>query len=323
MDKVLKRRLIGASILIALAVIFVPMLLVDPDAVDGRSVSEIEIPSMPETAREVRRIPLDPDAARPAGPQAGQADPESTSGSRADVRDPRTSRREARQPEVRVEPEIVLRPQPDDRQPAPPASAPEPAAEPPPAQTELESEPAVTAEPSPSAPGVQEPTEAGQWIVQVASFGSAESADRVQQQLQALGHAVLRDEVVRGDSKLHRLRTGPYAGERQANTAIQQIRTTVDGVEPILQQVSGRDGPDAEPGFAVQVGVFVRGENAESESGRLAEIGFSAFRYSEQVGERMIWRVLVGPVPDRSAAEALKQRLADQAGVEGLVVSYP
>ncbi|MGB0514752.1 MAG: SPOR domain-containing protein [Wenzhouxiangellaceae bacterium] len=52
-------------------------------------------------------------------------------------------------------------------------------------------------------------------------------------------------------------------------------------------------------------------------------MGFEAFRFSEVVGERQIWRVRVGPVADRAAAEALLRRVADQAGVDGLVVSHP
>src|SRR6056297_942022 len=66
MDKVLKRRLIGASILIALAVIFLPMLLVDPDSVRDGGGADVDVPAMPDSAREVRRIPLDPEAARVA-----------------------------------------------------------------------------------------------------------------------------------------------------------------------------------------------------------------------------------------------------------------
>lgn len=305
MDKVLKRRLIGASILIALAVIFLPMLLVDPDAVNGRSVSEIEIPPMPETAREVRRIPLDPDADRRPRPPP----------------DPVESDREpvVREPEVRVQPEIILRPQAgEDDRPPPASRASEPVEEAAPAAPEVESVPA--AEPGEA---TDRTGGAGDWIVQVASFGSAASADQVQRQLQALGHPVLRDEVVRGDSTLHRLRTGPYISESRAATAMQQIRTTVSGVEPIVQQLSGHEKAGDPPGFAVQVGVFVREDNAVGLTDRLEALGFSAFRFSEQAGERLIWRVLVGPVPERSAAEALQNRLADEADIEGLVVSHP
>ncbi|MFN2334980.1 MAG: sporulation protein, partial [Wenzhouxiangellaceae bacterium] len=60
----MKRRLIGASILIALAVIFLPMLLVESDPPGLDSGAEIDLPPVPDSARNVRRIPLDPEAAR-------------------------------------------------------------------------------------------------------------------------------------------------------------------------------------------------------------------------------------------------------------------
>ncbi|MEN1727597.1 MAG: hypothetical protein AAGJ52_04075 [Pseudomonadota bacterium] len=64
MDKVLKQRLIGASILIALAVIFVPMLFDGPaDSPESREMS-IELPSAPGDRAPVRRLQLNPDQAR-------------------------------------------------------------------------------------------------------------------------------------------------------------------------------------------------------------------------------------------------------------------
>ena len=64
MDKVLKQRLIGASILIALAVIFVPMLFDGPDdSPDSREMS-IELPSAPGDRAPVRRLQLNPDQSR-------------------------------------------------------------------------------------------------------------------------------------------------------------------------------------------------------------------------------------------------------------------
>lgn len=338
MDIVLKRRLIGASILIALAVIFVPMLLVDPDAVDDGGGDPVAVPPMPESAGDVRRIPLDPDAARVAGedrPDPAPTPPPEATQSTAPAEAERTV--EARPPDH----EIVLRPElagggeTDDAgtdEPAPSGEVVE-EAPPEPASTvasevdESGSGDAV----SPEAETPRATTEGtggaalslGDFAVQVASFGSEESADGVRTRLEALGHIVHRDEIVRGDVRLYRLRTGPYPTREAAEQAREQIATTVAGVEPIVREIDGAGGGSADAaGFAVQVGVFVGQENAEAETARLAGLGFDAMRFSEQVGERLVWRVVVGPVADREAADALQQRLADEAGVEGLVVSY-
>jgi len=337
MDKVLKRRLIGASILIALAVIFVPMLLVDPDAVRDGPGSPVDIPPMPDSSVEVRRIPLDPEAARvadDADPQAARGRNEAPDVSRDTDAE---SDLETTAPESLGD-EIVLRPDlgepdrlPETRIDINDAGSGENAMDAEPSERpgrmtessgQAESAPESVSEQAPAA-AAADTASLGRWTVQVASFGSPEAADRVRTRLEALGHIVFRDEIVRGQSLLYRLRTGPYPSRSAAQTAREQIETTVSGVEPIVVAIDSATGEGSEPGFAVQVGSFVSEDNARGETARLSDLGFDAFRFSQQVGERLIWRVLVGPVPERSDADDLKSRVVEQAGVDGLVVSYP
>ena len=320
MDKVLKRRLIGASILIALAVIFVPMLLVDPDSVDGGSGDGVNMPPMPESAREVRRIPLDPEAARVAGPERRAVGRDSGVKEAADA-----SVNEPEQASERVRPDdaIVLRP---DLEETPSSAQGGGATDESPVEAS-ESRRATQTEPETAVQQTETTSDAGgislgDWVVQVASFASRESSEQVRERLEALGHIVARDEIVRGQSLLYRLRTGPYTSREAAEHALEQISATVAGVEPIVRQIDRDLRAGMETGFAVQVGSFVSEDNAESETERLTGLDFEAFRFSEEVGERLIWRVMVGPVADRDAADVLKSRLADQADVEGLVVSY-
>ena len=327
MDKVLKRRLIGASILIALAVIFVPMLLVDPDAVDGGPGDFVDIPPRPESAREVRRIPLNPEAARVAEPARRAAGrdpaPDEADEAEAERAADRTAERNAERP--RPDESIVLRP--DLAEQPLPEQRDKPADER--ASGESESPPATQPETDDGSPqsGAESESAAthsspGDWVVQVASFASRESSEQVRERLEALGHIVERDEIVRGESLLYRLQTGPYASREAAEQALEQIAATVAGVEPIVRQVDRGPRSGVVAGFAVQVGSFIGQDNAETETARLKGLDFEAFRFSEDVGERRIWRVMVGPVEDRAAADALKARLVGEAGVEGLVVSY-
>lgn len=340
MDKVLKRRLIGASILIALAVIFVPMLLVDPDAVDDGAGGAIDVPPMPDSAREVRRIPLDPEAARVSESDRasnrrgdGQASSRATgSGEAAPVSDRAgPDERIVLRPDL-AEPESppAARPTPADEAGSGSGAAPDSAADPSgsrdvevSAQGESESRAQTQSAPRPAETAEPAQVSMGDWVVQVASFGSQDAADQVRARLEALGHIVARDEIVRGQSLLYRLRTGPYSSRAAAEQALAQISATVAGVEPIVREMDADFEKGMETGFAVQVGSFVSEDNAESETTRLAGLGFDSFRFSEQIGERLIWRVMVGPVSERSAADALQSRVVEQAGVEGLVVSYP
>jgi len=334
MDKVLKRRLIGASILIAIAVIFVPMLLVDPDSVRDGAGDAIDVPPMPDSAREVRRIPLDPDAARVTPSErvssqrgAGQAPARASDEGKATTRADRVSPDE----QIVLRPDLVAaEPAPVEDESAAVVDGPrlggdaDIAADP----VESTNTPAPTeSEPDRGTESVQADQHSqvsmGDWVVQVASFGSQDAANRVRARLEALGHIVTRDEIVRGQSLLYRLRTGPYPSRAAAEQALAQISATVTGVEPIVREIDEDIREDTATGFALQVGSFVSEDNAKSEVARLAGLGFESFRFSEQIGERLIWRVMVGPVSERDLAEALKSRVVDQAGVEGLVVSYP
>lgn len=338
MDKVLKRRLIGASILIALAVIFVPMLLVVPDSARDGAGDVIDVPPMPESAREVRRIPLDPEAARVT--QSERASPQRSDGAMP-TREPLADGPAAEAGRVSPDDQIVLRPDLVAPKPAPAGddgatvgdSARDTARPEADAETaddtvgEPESTDTAPAEPDPepesAQPAERQPEAMGDWVVQVASFGSQDSANQVRTRLEALGHVVASDEIVRGQSLLYRLRTGPYQDQAAAEQALAQISATVEGVEPIVREMDQDLREGLQAGFAVQVGSFVSQDNADSETARLDDLGFEAFRFSEQIGERLIWRVMVGPVTARAEAEALKSRVVEQAGVEGLVVSYP
>ncbi|MEX0916407.1 MAG: SPOR domain-containing protein, partial [Wenzhouxiangellaceae bacterium] len=244
--------------------------------------------------------------------------------------------RAAAEPERAVpDDEIVLRPdlnrtqQPSDASDstAAPQASTEPPSQPdiepesqPESQRESQPQPATA---TPDGDQATDEAGTGDWVVQVASFGSRESSDQVRERLEALGHNVTRDEIVRGQSLLHRLRTGPYPDRAAAQQALEQIAATVAGVEPIVRRVDEQLRQGTQAGFAVQVGSFVSEDNAQGETRRLDELGFEAFRFSEQVGERLIWRVMVGPVAERDAADELRSRLAERAGLEGLVVSYP
>ncbi len=314
--------------MIALAVIFLPMLLVGPDDEMATESMDFEIPPRPSDAREVRRIPLDPEAARiRQNDQAAVSDPtvssralqEETPAQALSDLEPAQSRPE-QQPD-----EIVLRPEVQAQ------AAPEPAA---PAESTVasdaesgssESDDPITRPVDVAAPAVEAATAGGSWVVQVASFSSDDSARTVRQRLEALGHRVIQDQITQGSTTLIRLKTGPYADEAAAGRARAQIGTTVQGVSPIVRR-SELPAAAASTGvgeFAVQVGSFASQANAERETGRLSELGFDAFRFSEEAAGRQIWRVRVGPVADRPQAAQLQSRLSTDAGVEGLIVSHP
>ncbi len=341
MDKVLKQRLIGASILIALAVIFLPMLFDAPDERPTRELT-IDLPDSPQDRAPVRRLPLDPDQARRVAPE-----------STAEVREPvrvepppvvQPPRIEPRDPvESDIEDRRLTEPEPVSEAEPEPDPLPEPrvpdesvvVAEPEPVVPE--DRPAVTEEDSPVSPEPTElPAEVASadgdaepvWLVQVASFGARESADGVVERLNQLGHVAAIDPLIRGETTLYRVVTGPYAERTDAERARDQVAATVAGVEPIVRAgppPAGVRAADSEPaaGYAVQVGSFASRNNAVRLRDQLQGHELPAFLHQDQAGSRTIWRVRVGPVSSRAEASALLDQVVDSMPVEGLIVSHP
>lgn len=75
-------------------------------------------------------------------------------------------------------------------------------------------------------------------------------------------------------------------------------------------------------GFAVQVGSFASRDTAERVANQLRSRRFETFVSPVRSGSRQLYRVRVGPVPDRAAAQALAGRLKS-AGQKGSVVTLP
>lgn len=327
MDKLLKQRLIGASILIALAVIFIPMLFDAPDDdIDERPI-RIDIPDPPTDRPPVRRMPLDPEATRTspesavrnAGEAARRTASERSSG---EIMAEIEADRPADPPLERVQ-----GPDRDESSPDPVAEASEdPVAEP--AASEAVDEPSPSVSSAAQSRAAAESVADGEWILQVASFGVEENATDLVEQLTRLGHVSSISRLVRGESTLHRVVTGPYATQRDAERAKGQIERTVTGVAPVVRgdssvaEISHGDG-ELTSGYAVQLGSFASRNNAVRLLGQLEAQDFEAFIHEDRSGRRTIWRVRVGLTETREQAAALMAEIADRTALEGLVVSHP
>ncbi len=337
MDDVLKQRLVGAAVLIALAVIFVPMLFDRSEDPMLERTLDSGMPESPLADREVRRIPLNPAASR----QAPSDDERAPAEVPAEVMPT---------PEPQVEPtrERLALTESAEQASDPADELPEPSPQSTAAQTSESSTadevgPADTATPV-TGPAVSDDADASSqsaqdsvadatdaidwaagWRVQVASFGVEATAEEIAQSLQAMDQEVRIDRIVRGESVLYRIQTGPYPTREAAEQAMAMINESIAGISPVVRAPERDEGraSDVAPGFAVQVGSFTSQANAERLEQRLRAQGFETFLVVEPVGSRTIWRVRVGTVPTREAAQALLSDIQERAGVEGLLVSHP
>jgi DedD protein len=274
-------------------------------------------------------MPLDPEAART---------PSETPGRSADEPDRGVaSARSSDEIMAEIEADRAADPAPErGRAPDRDDASPDPVTEVPEASIPASTAAEVAAEPSPPASGSSSASSAvaaenvadGGWILQVASFGVEENATDLIEQLTRLGHVASISRLVRGESTLHRVVTGPYATQRDAERAKGQIERTVSGVAPVVRGGSSAaeglpDDREEARGYAVQLGSFASRNNAVRLLGQLEAQDFDVFIHEDMSGRRTIWRVRVGVTETREQAIELLSEISDRTALEGLVVSHP
>ena len=75
-------------------------------------------------------------------------------------------------------------------------------------------------------------------------------------------------------------------------------------------------------GWTVQLGSFLKSENALALRKRLQARGYTAFVESGSSARGNVSRVFVGPMPDREQARSSAAKLRREMELEGIVVPY-
>lgn len=314
MDPTLKRRLIGAAVLIVLAAIVLPMFLAGPPPEQRRTESlPLQIPPAPE--RELARMEL---------PLAGDvADPDRVV--TVDTTDQAPSPQPAPEPERAPAPVPPVPAAAPDATPAPGTGTPASTATPPPARDPAPAGAAPA--PAAAAGGLPASTAGGRFWVSLGSYGQAGNADRVEAAARRAGAAVSREQVQSGGRTLVRLRAGPWATRPQAEQARQGLLASVPDAQPKVEEDAGGGAPAAAAGaepqgagaFAVQVGAFAQEATARQLGERLRGAGYPAF----VVRRGDSHAVRVGPYTRREQAQAQLDRLKSSQRLDGLVVAHP
>jgi DedD protein len=331
MDKALKQRLVGASVLIALAVIVLPMLLGGPADTGQAPSQQIELPATPEGVNfETRRFPLADEAAGPAA-RTPPVEQEEVA-VEATVESPETMPAEepGDAPTAAVD-EAGSELASEDVEGLPPVTSvelqPDEKVDLPVAVAQVEASPEPIAEP-PSSTTTSQESKAGRYAVQVASLSSEANARKLQADLEGRGYAVIADRIESDVGRLHRVRVGPFNSEPEATAAAKKIQSQIEGVSPrtvdldpaASSQVVSPSDPLVR--WVVQLGSFSETTNAENLVKQVRSQGLSA--YSELVTSSSgaaINRVRVGPFLQREDASNAQQSLKSSLGVNGVVMS--
>ena len=274
MDSGLKQRLIGAAVLIALAVIFLPMLVQGPAPDSGVSDLSLQVPAAPGGDYVTRDLPLVVPAASSSEGLLGDG--------RLPTVDTATARPEgdtvsedaadlASDVDVLPMPEAVPQPEAAAQQPlpadepdarsarsaaagpareTPPSAAPlvgaEEAAKPEPAAPR----PAATEAPATPAPRLPPATAGGDYAVSFGAYGSRADAGIVVNRLRESNLPAYIEETRVGDRDAWRVRIGPYASRADAEAA--RVRASGIGARVQATVVALDAASPAQPRQAAQ-----------------------------------------------------------------------
>ena len=339
MDTPLKQRLIGAIVLVALAVIFLPMLVKGPAPDSGVANVPITAPDAPADGQfQTRELPLvaptggatglqsgvsttqplQPDAAAPAEPAAADTSPAVAAGNYAVSFGAYGSQADANAVIAFLK------------------------------KAQL--------------PGFSEPATINgrqAWRVRVGPY-----ADRAQAEAARLEAVKVRNDVkaevvtldARADTAVAAApaptpatATAPAASSAAAAPAAATVKTETLPPEPVAaaKPAPKPEAPKPEPkpaaakpepataaakpvavptapaassvGFAVQLGAFGQATEANALRDKVRAAGFSAFVEQVRTDKGTLNRVRVGPVANRAEAENLKAQVASKVGVAGMV----
>jgi DedD protein len=320
MDFALKQRLLGAAVLIALAIIFVPMFLGNSPPKEASAIQNLDIPPIPERKFETRTLPVDAAAPQKPAPQAAvptNADKVVT----VDTKAPATF--EAPEPKA-SEPKSA-----DKAQPVPVAAATPPKT---PAKddakTAAQAKPAAIPEP-PAVPPAAPAT--GRFSVNVGVYADQGHVDALVAKLGKAGFSAHSEATEYQGKPAQRVRVGPFADRATAEAArlkIKQLDPKLPGSIGESAEQPAADAPatalaaNRAGGWAVQLGAF----KSEAEANKLRDsargAGVATF-IDRTGGDLALWRVRAGPFVERTSAEAARTTLKTKLQRDGVIVTQP
>lgn len=337
MDTALKQRLIGAVVLVALAVIFLPMLIKGPAPDSGVSDVPLAVPATPGGQYETRELPLVTPGDAPAGGVVGM-----------DNNAPAASASEA---------------VPLGSAPAAATGAMLPAST---AggnfavnfgayATPADADAVIARLKQSSLPAFREPATVNgktAWRVRIGPYTERADAETVRLQA-AQVRSDVKAQVVTLDvpatapasTPAATVATAPVTTQALPPDASQQPsakpvqappaetkpvatapRPAVATPKPVAASAKPVEAPKpaaASVGFAVQLGAFSHAADANALRDKLRAGGFSAFVEQVKTDKGTLSRVRVGPVASRADADQLKAQVAAKIGINGMVRPHP
>jgi DedD protein len=305
MDSALKQRLLGAAVLIALAVIFVPMFLGNSPPKQDNVTQSLDIPPPPERKFETRTMPVD--SAQPlAAPTTAQDKPNTDAPGddkivTVDTKAPATYEAPEPTPPVKPTGAIVAKPPP------------------------------VAAVPQPAAVPVASPMP-GRFTLNLGIYADQSHVDGLIAKIKKLGLAAFAESTDYQGKPAQRVRAGPFSDRAAAEEARLKIKQVEPKLPNSISESNAQPTSDAPAaamaagragGWAVQVGAFKSEAEANKVRDRLRNASIAAFVDRSGTGDQPLWRVRAGPYADRSGADGARGSIKQKLQLDGMIVTQP
>ena len=343
----MKTRLLGAAVLIALAVLFVPMFFSgSPPTPGGDQTVSLAIPPAPDRDLQTKTMSLTPDAVVPAS-SVETLPTQSVSPVSAD-RLATVNIGSNRPRDVETDPEAGKKPAPttvttgSGTSPSQPVIAQQTTAD---AHVKPAAKPPVTIVakapvPRPTPAAVVPPTATpaasgrGEYTLNLSAYASAAGAASLQRRVRALGYPVSGHAITQAGKSRTLVIAGPFETRTAAEAARLKITRSIPGAPARLEQGADYGGATAAArpaasagskpgGWAVQLAAVSSQADANALRDKLRANGFDGFVDSVQAGGKRLWRVRAGPQTQRADAQRVHDQIKAKLGIDGNVVPVP
>jgi len=346
-SEVLKTRLLGAAILFALVVLFVPMFFSSkPPAPGGDQSVSLAIPPAPDRDLQTKTMNLSPDAApgtstapvpAPAASASQPAITAVTPGSGNQM--PTVNIASNRPRDVQTDAAAGKAPAPTTvttgsgaaSQPVIPMQTKTSAS------TPAGRQPSVAVAASAAVPAA--PVGSGGYKLNLSAYANAAGAASLERRVKALGYPVSSHALTQAGQQRTLVIAGPFATRTSAEAARLKIIQSIPGVPARLEQDASHDietaaspvatQPTIQPapakgsragGWAVQLAAMSSQGDANALRDKLRANGFDGFVDTVQAGGKQLWRVRAGPQTQRDDAVRLREQIKTKLGVDGNIV---
>ena len=357
----MKTRLLGAAVLIALAVLFVPMFFSGKPPAAGDQTLNLAIPQAPDRELQTRTMSLNPDgapaaqassAAHPFAPVAPGAASDQLATVNIGSRRPRDVETDPLAAKPPVATTVTTGSGASPTQPVIPmqgAAAPKPPAgiKPAPVETAPPAAAKAVVKPAPVVPAAAvaavsaAPVEHGSYVLNLSAYASAANAASLQRRVQALGYAASSRQITQAGKQLTQVTAGPFATRTATEAARLKISQSVPGVQPHVELTDAVNQTAIAPakpamtanapsrvtsaanGWAVQVAALGSQADANALRDKLRSAGFDGYISSVQSAGKQLWQVRAGPQTQRADAQRVQEQIKSKLGIDGVVRQVP